>query len=174
MTKEETKVILNAIMIAYPNYKPVDVGGTIQMWASLFEDVPFPAVESALKIYISTDRSGFAPTIGQLKGILQDATRPEMTTTEAWSLVRKAIRNGIYGAQEEFEKLPPAVRRAVGTHKNLEAWAQISSDEVETVIQSQFIRAFRAASSQETMNAAIPANVMAVIQAAMPRLEVQT
>lgn len=173
MTKEETKVILNAMMIAYPNYKPSDIRGTIQLWASMFESVPLPAVESALRIYISTDRSGFAPTIGKLLGILQDATKPELTATEAWSLVRKAIRNGIYGSKEEFEKLPPVIQRAVGSEKSIEMWARVGADEVETVIQSQFIKAYKSATLQENMTAAIPEKAMAIIQSAMPKLEAQ-
>lgn len=170
MTKEETKVILNAVMIAYPNYKPTDIGGTIRLWATMLENVPLPAVEAALKVYITTDRSGFAPSIGQLTGILQDAAAPELTPTEAWSLVRKAIRNGLYGAKEEYEKLPPAVQRAVGSYQNLEAWARLSPDELETVVQSQFIRAYRSAASQEKAVAAIPENVRELIAMAMPRI----
>lgn len=173
MTKEETKVILNAIMIAYPNYKPTDIGGTIRLWATMLENVPLKAVEAALKVYITTDRSGFAPSIGQLTGILQDVAAPELTPTEAWSLVRKAIRNGLYGAKEEYEKLPPAVKRAVGSYQNLEAWARVSSDEIETVIQSQFIKAYKSATLQENMTAAIPEKAMAIIQSAMPKLEAQ-
>jgi hypothetical protein len=59
-------------------------------------------------------------------------------------LVSKALRNGYYGAEQEFEKLPPLVQRAVGQPSNLRQWATTDIDSIENVIQSNFLRTYRA------------------------------
>ena len=58
-------------------------------------------------------------------------------------LVSKALRNGYYGAEQEFEKLPPLVQKAVGAPSQLRNWSQTDSESVENVIQSNFMRTYR-------------------------------
>ena len=60
----------------------------------------------------------------------------------AWGLVSKALRNGTYGAAEEFNELPPLVRQAVGMPDNLKNWATSDYQTIETVIQSNFLRTY--------------------------------
>ena len=60
----------------------------------------------------------------------------------AWGLVSKALRNGTYGAVEEFNKLPPLVKQAVGMPDNLKNWAASDYQTIETVIQSNFLRTY--------------------------------
>ena len=67
-----------------------------------------------------------------------------MTDWEAWALVAKAIRNGIYGSREEFEALPESVRRVVGTPARLREWAVMDSDRVHSAVARDFRRAYRA------------------------------
>ena len=73
-----------------------------------------------------------------------------MTDLEAWALVRKALSNGTYGAEQEFAKLPPLVQKAVGSPANIREMAQADMESVATVFQSQFLRAYRS----ETQRAA--------------------
>ena len=71
----------------------------------------------------------------------------ELTKGEAWGTVRKALKNSLYSSVDEFNALPEVVRYAVGSPEMLKSWAQVPLDELETVIQSNFMRTFRAKSA---------------------------
>ena len=86
-----------------------------------------------------------------------------MTATEAWALVRKAIRNGYYGAEEEFEKLPTACQRAIGSPSNLRELAQLDIDQVETVEQSHFIKAYNTQTEREREVEKMPASIKSLV-----------
>lgn len=111
----------------------------------ILSDYSYKDVSVALKAYILSDVSGFAPSIGQLVskiGMIRD--KKELNEMEAWALVSNALRNGTYGSVEEFEKLPEIVQKAVGSPENLRNWAQTDVGSVENVIQSNFIKTYRA------------------------------
>lgn len=144
MTNEEVKKIIGTMILAYPNYKPDNMSMLIELWKEMLSEYTYQQVAMALKAYIASDTSGFAPSIGQLVGKIQMINQPEeLNEMEAWNLVSKAIRNGYYGAEEEFSKLPPLVQKAVGSHEQLRQWAQTEIDSVENVIQSNFMRTYR-------------------------------
>lgn len=73
----------------------------------------------------------------------------ELNELEAWSFVRKALRNSGYHANEEFEKLPPIVRKAVGSPDNLYCWSQMDITSVENIVQVNFLQVYRMAVNQE-------------------------
>ena len=73
----------------------------------------------------------------------------KLNELEAWSLVRRALRNSGYHAKEEYEKLPPMVRRAVGSPDNLYCWSQMDIVSVENIVQFNFLQVYRAAVNQE-------------------------
>ena len=172
MTREETMKIINGMIQGFPSYKPQNLTHTVDLWASMLSDYPYEAVSAALKAYILTDTSGFAPSIGQIVERIHAEVSDNMTPTEAWAMVVKAIRNSNYHAKEEFEKLPDAVQKAVGSYVNLEAWAALPPDTVHSVTQSQFISAYRDASERAKNEAKIPENVRMLIKKAVPMLEV--
>lgn len=144
MDRNEAKKILMIVKSAYPNWKPDNITFTINLWATFLKKYEYKTVESALVSYIETDKTGFAPSIGQIIDkiyIPEDAK--ELNDMEAWALVSKALRNGYYGADEEFSKLPELVKEAVGTPSNLRNWAMSDNRSVETVIQSNFIKVYQ-------------------------------
>lgn len=171
MTREETMKIINGMIHAFPSYKPDSLSRTVDLWASMFADYPYKAVGAALSAYIATNRNGFAPSIGQIMGIIHDENTEEISTNEAWAMVVKAIRNSNYHAKEEFEKLPEAIQRAVGSHTNLEAWAALPSSTVHSVTQSQFISAYKAVAEREKHEAQIPEKVRMLLKQAAPMIE---
>lgn len=144
MTREETKKIVMVIVSTYPNWKPADMSFTVDAWASALEAFTYQQISTALKAFIVSDTSGFAPAPGQIIGLLDRVTNnQELNEMEAWLLVSKALRNGYYGAEQEFERLPPIVQKAVGSPSQLRNWSQTDSDSVENVIQSNFMRTYR-------------------------------
>lgn len=160
MDREQTKQIIGAMMGAYPSFNPQNVGLMVDTWTSCLGEYSFEQISYALKAYITTNTTGFPPSIGQLIGILADhANRNQMNESEAWNLVYKAICKSNYGAQEEFEKLPQTVQRAVGTFHQLRAWAG-DSDFNEGVESSNFKRAYRQAIEREKYESKIPQNLL--------------
>lgn len=128
----------------YPNYKPSNLSETVDVWNMMLEEYSYSKISTALKAYVHSDTSGFAPSIGQLINKLHEVQSPqELNEMEAWLLVSRALRNGTYGAVEEFNKLPPLVQKAVGSPDNLRNWAQTDSESIENVVQSNFMRTYR-------------------------------
>ena len=164
MTRDEVINILMIIQAAYPNYKPHDKTVAVNTWYMMLKDYEKEVVEASLKIYIASDTSGFAPAIGQLIDKINTVTAPpELNSIAAWGLVSTALRNGNYGAEQEFEKLPSTVKKAVGSPNNLRHWALSDSKSIETVIQSNFIRTYEAEVRRKNEAAKTPPDVRALI-----------
>ena len=160
MTRDEAKKIVMIIKTAFPSWKPDDLTFTVNIWASMLAEYSYVQTEQALKVYIVTDSSGFAPSIGQVIAkmhVVEDQN--ELSEMEAWNLVNRAMQNGIYGSRGEFQKLPEVVRKAVGNPENLREWALTESRSVQTVIQSNFLRSFRQVTSRERELKRIPIEV---------------
>lgn len=164
MTREETKKIIMIMSASYPNYKPIDLSMTVDAWSVMLSEYEYKKVETALKAFILSDNSGFAPSIGQLaekiKMLEQEQPLNEM---EAWLLVSKALRNGYYGAEEEYEKLPEMVQKAVGHPGNLRNWSQTDILSVESVVQSNFIKTYRSIVKRETEKEKLPPGIQSMI-----------
>ena len=169
MDREETKKIIRIICASYPNYKPTDISETIDVWANMLSEYSYEHIAVALKTYIATDTSGFAPSIGEL---IQKANslleNEKLNEIEAWTLVSKALRNGYYGAEEEFAKLPPTVQKAVGSPAQLRMWATTDDKSIETVISSNFMRTYKTEVKRAEEYARLPEDVKALMQKISP------
>lgn len=164
MTREETLAIMSVLKAAYPSfYKDMrrdEANGIVDLWASMFVDEPAAVVAAAVKAHIATDRKGFPPHIGAIKDAITKVTAPEeMTELEAWGLVHKAICNGTYGSQKEFDKLPPVLQRLVGSPNQLKEWAMMDADTVSSVVASNFQRSYKARAASEREFLALPSDV---------------
>lgn len=143
MTREQVGKLLMTIQAYYPNYNPPDKEITLNAWYIMLAEYPEELVLQALRACIATNTSGFAPDVGQIMSKIQTISQPqELDGMAAWGLVSKALRNGTYGAVEEFNKLPPLVKQAVGMPDNLKNWATSDYQTIETVIQSNFLRTY--------------------------------
>ena len=143
MTEEETAKILTTITIAYPNFKVVDAEATIKLYFSMLKDYSYTLCDSALRKYIATDTTGFAPSVGKIiENINTLSTPQELNEMEAWNIVSKALRNGYYGAEEEFNKFPEIIKKVVGSPSTLSEWS-IDKDFNESVVSSNFMRAYK-------------------------------
>ena len=164
MTRDETIKILMMVQAAFPNYKPQDKTVAVNTWFLMLADYPYQQVQMALKAYIATDTSGFAPSIGQIIDKMQTITNPaEINEMEAWSLVSKALRNGNYKSREEFDKLPDPVKEAVGSPENIHNWAQSDIKSIESVIQSNFIKSYRLVVNRQKEIQKLPKEIKAMI-----------
>lgn len=165
MTREETVKIIRIMCDCYPNYKPNNLSETVDVWDMMLENYSYEQVSVALKAYINSDISGFAPSIGQLIGKIQTISQPqELDGMTAWGLVSKALRNGTYGAVEEFNKLPPLVKQAVGMPDNIKNWATSDYQTIETVIQSNFLRTYETVAKRANEINRMPDNIKSLIE----------
>lgn len=166
MTREETVKIIRIMVDSYPNYKPNDLSETVDVWHMMLEEYSYQEVSLALKAYILSDDSGFAPSIGKLVSKIHTMTAPqELNEMEAWSLVSKAIRNSGYNSVEEFAKLPPLVQKAVGLPSQLRTWA-LDESYNEEVAMSSFQRAYKAELKRHEELQKMPQNVRNLIEKA--------
>ncbi|MEG1107028.1 MAG: replicative helicase loader/inhibitor [Eubacterium sp.] len=164
MKSSEAFDLLAVLKAAYPNtykdMKPADARASANLWARMFKDYPYETIDSAVMAFIANDKKGFAPVPGQIMDMVLKLTQePELTEMDAWTMVSKALKNGIYCAQEEFDKLPGVVQRAVGSANMIHNWAVEERGVVESVIQSNFMRSFRAKKQSEREYAALPDDV---------------
>lgn len=162
MTREDAKKLIMVIDAAYPNFHPDNLSYTVNVWATLLADKDYATIANALKAYIISDRSGFAPTVGQLIGIVNDYADDSLPEATAWSMVCKALRNSAYGAAEEYERLPKTVKKAVGSPDQLRQWG-MDCDLNMSVTQSHFLRAYRTAVEREKTDSAIGCDLVMVL-----------
>ena len=170
MDRNETVKILTVLKAAYPHsFKDLprrDAEAMIDLWQKMFETEPYTNVNAAVSALIATRKEGFTPTIGEVKERLafaKEQASGALSEQAAWALVEKACRNGLYGYQKEFEKLPAEVQRAVGAPEQLRAWAMMDSEVVNSVVSSNFMRNYRTQKQREKECAMLPPSVLEAI-----------
>lgn len=181
MTIDEMAEVMDVLVIAYPAFYARQDEDTklkaMELWATTFADDPAQMVAMAVKAFIVSDTKGFPPNIGQIKDIIYKVTMPrelEMSELEAWTLVRRAIRGasmadwsrklgpdgiGPPSAVVKFNALPEILQRLVGDPGQLALWEELPDDEINTVIQSNFMRSWRAMVSHEKEMLALPEDI---------------
>lgn len=175
MNRVETAEILSVLKAAYPqfysNIGSAEANKIVSLWAEMFEDEPLRDVALAVKSMLASRTSTFPPNIGEVKAQLVKMRAPnEMTAQEAWNLVAKAIRNGVYGSQEEFQKLPKNVQRLVGSPQQIREWALMEADTVSSVIASNFQRSYNVRQQSDKEYAALPSSVKQLVTGIADRL----
>lgn len=167
MTRQEMIQILARIDATFPAWKPKDLNLTVDVWLESLGGYEYEKVLCAVKTYIMSDTTGFAPSIGQINNLIctieERTTETELNEMQAWALVSTALRNGTYGAEEEYGKLPPLVQKAVGSPQNLHNWATSDYSTIETVIMSNFQRTYRTMLTRDKENRRMPYEVQKLI-----------
>ena len=169
MNKRETAQILTILRVAYPGFysrmTKNDVENTVTVWADLFRDDDFTIVQAAIKAVINAGtKDGYPPDIGRIKEEMRRFAQPETDTAmEAWNQVRKAI--SYYNSRENFNKLPELARQIVGSPNQLKEWAMMEMEDVATVVQSNFLKAYRAKERVYQAQQALPPDVKRIVAA---------
>ena len=162
MTRSETAQIITIMQLNYPDtfqgMSDQTLFGLVDLWQRMFAEEPAALVQAAVEAHIRTSTDRFMPNIGVIKEEIRKLTAPEqMSEAEAWARIYKALCNGIYGAQEEFDKLPRVLQRVVGSPRQLREWAVLDGDTLQSVVASNVQRSYRAISVQEAEWAKLPA-----------------
>lgn len=146
MTANETAKVMAILQVAYPAFygkKSVEEKrAAVSLWAELLKEYDSRLVTAAVKELIKT-HSGYPPDIAavveRIRGI-EDAARGEQTNEELWLLLKKAVSNGYYGAEEEFQRLPEVLQNYLRSPSQLREMSGIDSDTLNTVTRGQFLK----------------------------------
>lgn len=164
MNKAETLQILAIIKVAYPNsfnkFTKQDIEMLAKLWEIQFKDYDYKLVMNAVNTIISTDLNDFMPTIARIKEVCRNLANPnQMSEVEAWQCVKNALSNSIYNSKEEFNKLPTICQKIVGSPRQLREWCMLDINETDTVVHSNFLKAFRGAVEHERQQDLIPLSI---------------
>lgn len=161
MTHEETIKILAVLKRGYPNFyngmEKDDLDGIVALWETIFLDDTYSVVSAAVIAQIAANPSSYPPSIGTIKDAVAKLTTPqEMSEMEAWGYVERALRNSCYNSISEFAKLPEDVQHVVGSPRQLQEWATMEIGTVQSVVQSNFMRSYRARAKSNREAACLP------------------
>ena len=169
MTKRETAQILTILKVAYPGFysrmTKDDVENTVTVWADLFAEDDYQIVAAAVKAVINAGtKDGYPPDIGAIKEQIRRFRQPETDTAmAAWNEVRKAI--SFYNAKANFDALPELARQIVGSPNQLKEWALMDMESIATVVQSNFLKAYRSKEKVFQAQQALPPDVKRIVAA---------
>ena len=148
MTKDGIKKCVRLLQLSFPNtyknFSTEDLQMLMEVWNLQFKNCEDLPVFSALNKVIST--SEYPPTFAEIKkNLMGDEYENE---EEVWSLLLTAGRNGIYGSDEEWEKLPERLKKVTtpGTIKEI----ALSDNESLQFIKRDVLRDYRNYKEHET------------------------
>lgn len=159
MTIQQTGAVMDVLTVAYPQfYRGKDQRerqNALRLWAEMFSEDPLELVLAAVKRLIATDTKGYPPPIGAVKEQIWQVQHPQqMTEQEAWRLVAKAVNTA--DVERSFAALPPEVQQAVGSPVQLAEWGRMEETTFQSVVASNFQRAFRSRSQQQREQDKLP------------------
>lgn len=173
MNREETKEILKVLRVGYPNFykglTKLEADEIIDLWSTMFASEPVIVVIEAVKSLMCTLK--FPPAIADVKEKIALITQPQtMTEMEAWQMVKLAMN--YYNAVETFGRLPAMLRRIVGSPNQLREWAVMEAETVNSVVQSNFMRSYKAVVAQEKERAMLPESTKQMIAGLAERMAI--
>lgn len=161
MTKNDVAELIMILKEYYPrDVESTNIETKVSAWHLLLRDYEKNIILNAALAFVSSDTKGFMPTPGQIINKISVIRKSDndMTEMEAWGYISKAIRNSIYNSKEEYYNLPEILKKCV-TPELLRDWAMVEGDDVQTVIQSNFLRTFRVKKESVKEFEALPKSV---------------
>lgn len=175
MTAKEFGLLSDAIKTYFPRDNVLPTENALRLWYAELKDIPYQIAYAALRKYVSTNK--FAPTIADIReqaAELYNQREGDISENTAWQLVWKAICNSGYHAEEEFEKLPEMVKRAVGSASQLRQWGLSEvNDNTISYWKSDFQRIYRLERQKELERRKLSPDVLKLIQGQNTALEQQ-
>jgi len=174
VTRQEALAVMAMLKTAYPtfykNFNKEDISAAVNLWATMFSEESIQVVTEAIKALMCTLK--YPPTIADVKEKIAMITQPPtMTEMEAWEQVRRAI--SYYHANEAFANLPPMLQKIVGSPNQLREWALMDVETVNSVIQSNFMRSYKAKVAQEKEYAMLPESTKQLIQSITVKMDMK-
>jgi hypothetical protein len=151
MSIDETGLILAFLATIYPPHLSVRVdAATIKIWQSLLSDLPYAAINSAVKAWVATNK--YPPTIADLRAMLTPAE--QRSPEEAWSLLYSAIKKGGFYDRGLAQDIMGDLWCLV--EKDWSYYAGLLEEDVPNE-KSRFLKMYAAFVHREKVQAQIPA-----------------
>lgn len=168
MTQQETNRVMAILSAAYPafyrNQSQDDIRAARDLWQQLFADEPYAVVSAAVTALIKTRTSTYPPVPGEVSDQIYKLThQDELSDADAWAMVKRAVCNSLYNSSDEYARLPERVQRCVGSPSQLRDWSMMPVDELDSVVASNFRRAYSARRQADREYAALPAETRALL-----------
>lgn len=143
MTKGEVAKLLVVLAASYPKFEVDDV--KVQVWYEMLGDLDYAVASMAVKKIIM--QNTFPPAIAEVRKAAAELTNPEnLTSSEAWGEVTRAIRNyGYYREGEALASMSPTTAQVV----RYMGWREICMSEDIGVIRGQFLRMYEQIATRE-------------------------
>lgn len=146
MTEAEVGKLLAVAEGAYPEktafWNEATQRNLAKSWTLVLSQYTYEQGNAAILVYLKNDKYNRFPGVGQIADIIEnlnETVREDyMTASQAWAVVRPAIRDGIYHSKEHFAELPEIIQIALGGADRLKEWAQMPSETIDSVIRSDF------------------------------------
>lgn len=144
MTAKEFSILIKAIKDIYDRKDFLDTDSKKSTWYALLKDLDYKTASNAVLAYMSSPDGHFEPKPADIRkyAVLTQPKSKYPTEAEFMAMLIKAVHNGLYGAAEEYAKLPPIAQEAV-SEKDIETWAAQPIDSAE-VWHSNARKAYRA------------------------------
>lgn len=155
MTREEFRMIAAGLRETYRRDKLLDTKEAFDVWYELLKDLDYRTAAQAAQAYMMTEHFPPVPADIRKKAAELADDGSDMTEAEAWALVMRALSNGNYGYQEEFDRLPADIQRAVGSAMQIHIWAGDENFN-ESMERSHFVRTYRTIRERNKQKALLP------------------
>jgi len=150
MNKQETASVLGIIKANYRNlYKDMtakEAQFLVDLWHKIFIDMHCDIVSNAVMQFITHDKKGFPPAIGQITDIIykmSETYKNEKTPEEMWSTLVSALKKSGMHATQEYNKMTPILQKLVGNPENLKIWANFDDKTLATSVKFNLIASYK-------------------------------
>ena len=160
MTKAEFSVILAKISRFYPRfYEGQDASKVAEDWyrEGGFEQIDFSVVDRAVRAYCNTAK--FPPSLADIKSqMVESYLQDKPTAMQAFQRISKAVKlsGSRDDATNQFNALPPILRKLVDEPSVLMDWNRISQEAFQTVIMSAIRESYKELTAREAKYYAFP------------------
>ncbi len=151
MTKGEVAKLLAVLAASYPKFEVDDL--KVHVWHEMLRDLDYSIASMAIKKLIM--QNTFPPAIAEVRKAAAVLTDPEQVTgSEAWGEVIRAMRNyGYYREEEALASMSPTTARVV----RYMGWREIClSEEPPGVLRGQFLKMYEQVAGLEQQQRLLP------------------
>ena len=156
MEKNKIAEFLMVLKTFFPKFfttlSVAEIENTMKAWNLILGDYSNEQIQAGLKFFLITNTKGFPPTPGEMIEAISKVSSPAdntLTAEECWLKIQKAAKNSTYNSVEEFNNLPDICKKLVGSSCILQRYADMSTEELETVVKSNFLKSYQALSIKE-------------------------
>lgn len=159
MTREEFKIIADALKTYYPRENFLPNPHALELWFQHLEDLDYRATEAALQKWVATNK--WPPTIADIRESVTDVAGSRLPDWGSeWEKAHKLAGSlGFYRKEEALAQLNEAGRRAV----NCIGWKSMCHDEDQTANRANFRMIYEAEAKRINERAQMSPKLLSII-----------